>query len=174
MRRIGFLVLFAESVGFCQMPVQQPDTIQALLVEVHLLRQEIAGMTVASQRVQIALYALQMQDVVVARATQRLDSARNKCLGAEGNRQHTATDVQRLESRLASGTIPEGEARDAKLRLAEAKGALEGQMAEVQSCQTAEAEASSQLRSDQAKLMELQDRIARLDKALEQLGPTGK
>jgi hypothetical protein len=33
---------------------------------------------------------------------------------------------------------------------------------------------SAQLRNDQAKLLDLQDRIARLDKALEQLGNTGK
>jgi hypothetical protein len=45
---------------------------------------------------------------------------------------------------------------------------------EVQTCQATEAEASSQFRNDQAKLLDLQDRIARLDKALEQLGGTGK
>ncbi len=40
--------------------------------------------------------------------------------------------------------------------------------------QAAEADASSQLRNDQAKLVELQDRIERLDKSLEKLSAAGK
>jgi septation ring formation regulator EzrA len=167
-------MLFAASVSFCQTPVKDPDTLQALLVEVRQLRQNIEAMTAASQRVQIALYGLQMQDAAVARATQRLDSARNKCTGADGNRQHTATEIQRMESGLAIAAMPENEARAFKVRLTEMKNTLEVQTAEVQACQAAEAEASSQLRSDQTKLLDLQDRIARLDKALEQLGDTAQ
>ena len=76
------LVLFAVSSGLCQTP-EKPDVLQSLLTEVHQLRQDIEAMTVASQRVQIALYALQMQDAVVARATLRFDSIHDKCAAAE-------------------------------------------------------------------------------------------
>jgi len=54
------------------------------------------------------------------------------------------------------------------------KSQIEGQTAEVQTLQAAEAEASSQLRSEQAKLGDVQDRIERLDKTLEKLGAGGK
>ena len=174
MPKIVFAMMFWASSAFCQTPVKEPDALQALLVEVHQLRQDIEGMTVASQRVQIALYQLQMQDGAVARTAQRLDNVRSKCSLAEENRQHTAADIQRLEGAVASGTVPQPEAEAVKQRLTELKGHLEGQAAEAQTCQAGEAEATTQLRGDQAKLLDLQDRIARLDKVLEQLGSLRK
>jgi len=176
MKKTAFgVIVLATSVAFCQTPpVKDRDALQALLDEVHQLRLAMEGMTGAAQRVQIALYGLQMQDSAVARATQRLDTARNKCLGLDGNRHHTAAEVQRMESGLASSTITEREAKEFKERLPGLKRELEEQTAEAQTCQAAEAEASSQLRNDQAKLLDLQDRIGRLDKALEQLSGSGK
>ena len=175
MRTIIFLVaLFAASAGLCQTPVKEADTIQSLLVEVRQLRQDIAAMTVASQRVQIALHALQMQDAAVARDRERRDNARNRCSGIEGNRQHTAADIQKLEGSLASGTLPENDARMIRERLTEIKSSFDAQTAELQSCQAAESEASGQFQSDTAKLSEVQDRIERLDKSLEKMNTAGK
>jgi hypothetical protein len=173
MPKIVFALMLLTTSAFCQTPVKEPDALPALLVEVHQLRQDIEGMTVASQRVQIALYQLQMQDGTVARSTQRLDGVRSKCSAADANRQHTATDIQRLENVVLT-TLPEAEAEAVKQRLTELKSQVDAQNAEVQTCQAGEVEASAQLRNDQAKLLDLQDRIARLDKALEQLGNTGK
>ncbi len=169
-----FAVMFCTGSAFCQTPAKEPDTLQALLVEVHQLRQDIEGMTVASQRVQIALYSLQMQDAAVARATQRLDTARNRCSVADEGRRHTALDIQRLESSLASATVPQNETEAVKQRVTELKSQLDAQTADVQTCQASEVEASAQLRDDQTKLLDLKDRIARLDRTLEQFGSTGK
>ena len=124
--------------------------------------------------VQIALHALQMQDAAVARAAQRLDSARDRRSGAEAHRDRTASAIQGLEDKLASGTPPQAEAKELQGALSEMKNQLGPQTAEVQTRQAAEAEASSQLRSEQAKLADVQDRIDRLDKTLEKLGATGK
>ena len=168
------VMLLAASDGLCQTPAKEPDALQALLVEVRQLRQDIEAMTVASQRVQIALYALQMQDAAMARAAQRLDSARDRRSGAEANRDHTASEIQGLESKLASGTTGEAEAKGFKEELSQMKSQIEPQTAELQTLQAAEAEASSQLRSEQVKLSDAQDRIERLDKTLEKLGATGK
>ncbi len=173
MPKIVFALMLLTSSAFCQTPVKEPDALQALLIEVHQLRQDIESVTVASQRVQIALYQLQMQDGAVARSTQRLDSVRSKCSAADENRLRTAADIQRFESVVLT-TLPEAEAEVVKQRLTELKSHVEAQNAEVQTCQAGEAEASTQLRTDQAKLLDLQDRIARLDKALEQLGNTVK
>jgi chromosome segregation ATPase len=67
-------MLFAAS-GLGQTPAKEPDALQSLLTEVQQLRKDIEAMTVASQRVQIALYSLQMQDGAVGRAEKRLDEA---------------------------------------------------------------------------------------------------
>ncbi len=83
------LVLLAVSIGRGQ-TAEKPEILQSLLTEVHQLRQDIEAMTVASQRVQIALYALQMQDAVVARSTLRFDSIHDKCVAAESEHQKLA------------------------------------------------------------------------------------
>ena len=125
-------------------------------------------MTVASQRVQIALYSLQMQDGAVGRAEKRLDDARENCKGEESLRRDLASEVQSLERSLSDGTTPPAEARLTQPRLSALRGLLEGQSMKVQTCQEAEAEAANQLRNDQAKLVDLQVRIENLDKTLEQ------
>jgi len=170
MRKIAFAVMLFAAVGLCQTPAKEPDALQALLLEVRQLRQDIEAMTVASQRVQIALYALQMQDAAVTRAAQRLDSARDRRTGAEANRAGTALAIQGLEGKLASATPAQAETKELQSLLSQMKSQIEGQTAEVQTLQAAEAEASSQLRSEQAKLGDVQDRIERLDKTLEKLG----
>ena len=175
MRKIAFaVILFATSDGLCQTPAKEPDTLQALLLEVHQLRQDIEAMTVASQRVQIALYAFQMQDAAVTRAAQRLEDARNKRAGAEASRDHTASAIQGVEAKLAPGTLAGDEAKEFQSGLSQLKSEIEGETAELQTRQAAEAEASSQLRSEQAKLVDVQDRIERLDKTLEKLAAAGK
>jgi chromosome segregation ATPase len=165
-----FASIFFAASAFCQTSAKEPETLQALLSEVNQLRQDIEGMTVASQRVQIALYSLQMQDAAVARSAQRMDGAHTRCLDADQGRQHTTSEIQRMEGSLAAGTLPQNEAEAAKQRVNDLKRQLDAQTAQYQACQAGEADASTQLRNDQAKLLELQDRISRLDKALEQFG----
>jgi chromosome segregation ATPase len=175
MRKTVFTAMLCFAFdGMSQTPAKEPDGLHSLLVEVHQLRQDIEAMTVTSQRVQIALSSLQIQDAAVARAAQRLDDARNKCSGAEANRGRTATTIQRLESELSSGTLVETKTKEYQSLLTQMKGEIEARTAEVQTCQAVEADASSQLRNDQAKLVDLQDRIERLDKTLEKLGGGAK
>jgi hypothetical protein len=141
MKKIAlFAAMFWTASGFCQTPVKEPATLQALLAEVHQLRLDIEAMTVASQRVQIALYSLQMQDAAAARSAQRLDSAHGRCIGADGDRQHTSADIQGLESTLASATAPQDQAEAVKQRLKELNNSLDTQTAAVQTCQADEAE----------------------------------
>jgi len=124
---------------------------------------------VASQRAQIALYALQMQDAVVARATLRFDSLHDKCVAAESEHQKLASNIQSDETTLASRSLPEDNARQFQAGIAEMKRLAESKLAEVQGCQSLEAQAASRLQAEQATLADLQERIHRLDKALEKL-----
>jgi chromosome segregation ATPase len=167
MRSALTLIVLAAAQGVCQTPPKEADALQALLVEVHQLRLDIEAMTIASQRVQIALQAMQMQDAAVARSAQRLDAVRSKCAGVDAPRQHMAAEVQRMEANPPSA--PEF-AKGFQDQLARMKSELESQTAEVQACRTGEAEASNQLRNDQAALGEVRDRIERLDSTLAKLG----
>ena len=168
------LMLFAASNAFCQTPAKEPETLQALLTEVRQLRLAIESMTGASQRVQIALYSLQLQDGATARAAQRMDEVRNKCSAKEADRAHFAAEVQRMESALASTPPADPEAKAFAEHLSQQKRELEARSAELQSCQATEAEVANQFRTEQARLTELQDRITRLDAALAKLGAEGR
>jgi chromosome segregation ATPase len=151
-------MLFVATNGLCQSPSKDNDTLQSLMGEVHQLRMDIEAMTVASQRVQIALYQLQIEAAAVARAAQRVESVHDRCTNTENTRQNTAAVVQRSETALASGSIQDSETKQ-----------LQSQTAESQACQTSEVEASGQLQHEQVKLTEMQERIERLDKTLEKL-----
>lgn len=131
-------------------------------------------MTVASQRVQIALYGLQLQDAAVTRAAQRLDAVRSKRAGAETNQHQLAAEVERMQAELATGTLPKETAGQLQYNLTRIKSDLDAQTMEVQTLQIAEAEAANQLANDQAKLAERQERIERLDKTLANLSNSGK
>jgi hypothetical protein len=175
MRKLPFAtILFAASRAFCQSPQPEPAALRALLVEVHQLRVDLQAMTVASSRVQIALQSLQLQDAAVGRAAQRLDELRNKCAAADIAFQRISADLQTVE--LASPIVgPEiVPAQGQGGRRGELRRFLGTQTSAVQACKATEAEAASQLRNDQAKMTELQDRISRLDKTLEQLGTATK
>ena len=168
-----FASLLTASAAFCQ-PAAEPDTIKSLLLEVRQLRQDIEAITAASQRVQIALYSLQIQESAVSRSSQKLEAVRDKCAAAEANREHITADMQRFETIAAAGIASEAELKQAKITATELKTVLERQTVEAQTCQARESDAATQLRNDQAKLTELQDRIQRLDKALEQFASPQK
>jgi chromosome segregation ATPase len=176
MRQLAFVILLAAANAVCQTPAKDPDTLPALLLEVRQLRQALEAMTVASQRVQIALSGLQVQAAAVARDGQRLDEARNKRMQAEENRDHFAAEVQMTEARSAvrTGIETDTELKIRELGLTQLKSQLETTTAEVQSRQAAESEAATQFRTSQAKLGELQDRIEGLDRVLAKMGAPGK
>lgn len=163
------LVLSLPLPCFCQTAAKEPDALQSLLAEVHQLRLDIEGMTVASQRVQIALFQLQTADGAVARAATRFTEVHEKCAQSQQAQQNLAAQVQRLESPAIPGTISDAEKKEREDALAGTKMMVEQNNRAVASCEGMEAEASAALHTEQAKLAELQDKIQRLDKALEQL-----
>ncbi len=97
-------------------------------------------MTAASQRLQIALYSLEAQEGSVAHAAQRVDELRSQA----------PNDVLRKELQT---------------RLQEVKANSAHAALESQKLQGLEAEASSDLRTEQAKLSEIQTRLEKLDQA---------
>jgi hypothetical protein len=169
------VALFAAAVAFGQAPAKEPDTLQALLAEVRQLRIDIEAMTVASQRVQIALYNLQMQDAAAIRSSQRLDEVRRSCSDLETRRRDTAGEVQRMETDGDSGRLEPNQPKELQAAvLAERKRVLESLTADEQTCRGTESEAEIQHRNDQVKLAAAQERIDRLDKELDKTAAIGK
>ena len=108
MNRSSFLVLGLLSFSttcFGQTTPTDSQTLQALLSEIRLLRQDLETTTIAAQRAQILIYRLQGQEAAVARVSQRLDDARDKLARIQEERKHVAGDVKQTEDFIATTRI---------------------------------------------------------------------
>ena len=167
---LGIVLALVASTTFGQTAPTEADTLRSLLSEVRQLRQALQATTLATQRIQIAIYRVQAQALAVSRATQRLDEARSKVAQAERFRQGANHQLESYEKFLQSPTGDQRERANIDVDFQRAKKDLEAQTSEVQQLQAIESEASAQVQAEQAKLSELQDGLERLDKILENQG----
>jgi len=87
------LLLFSTACFGQTTPVDS-QTLQALL------------MTIAGQRAQILIYRLQGQEAAVARASQRLDEARDKLARIQDQRKQVVSETKRTESFISNTDNP--------------------------------------------------------------------
>ena len=154
------------------MPAQTAEspTLQALLQEIRLLRQDLYGMTVVAQRVQMLLYRVQLQDDAMKKATQRYDQVNAKLKDAERNHAEAVNALKAFEEKLASAQTPnERGALEEAVR--EMKRRVNMWSQDESGYRAAESAAGSDLRNEQAKLLEFQQRLDRLEQQLENYSP---
>ena len=163
------LLLFSTAC-FGQTTPADSQTLQALLSEVRQLRQDLQTTTIAGQRAQILIYRLQGQEAAVARASQRLDEAREKLARIQDERKHVAADVNRQEDFISNTQNPAAERKDVEGMLSQSKTRVESLENQEQQLQTREIEAEQQLRAEEIRLSDLRDQLDRLDKALASAG----
>jgi predicted nucleic acid-binding Zn-ribbon protein len=123
--------------------------------------------TIAAQRAQILLYRLQGQEAAVARASQRLDEAREKLAGIQAQRKYSATEVKRHEDFISNTENPATQRKELEDKLPHLKSELESTENLEQQQQTREIDAEQHLRAEEVRLSELLDQLDRLYKALE-------
>jgi hypothetical protein len=114
MNRLSLFVLsllLFPTACFGQSNSSDSQTLQALLLEVRQLRQDLQTTTIAGQRAQILIYRLQGQEAAVARVSQRLDEAREKLAriqSAEASGQRDKADGRFHKQRRQSSNSTEG------------------------------------------------------------------
>jgi DNA repair exonuclease SbcCD ATPase subunit len=136
------------------------------LSEVRQLRLVLQATTVSAQKVQVTLFHLQIQVLAIARGSQRLDDIRSKIIEAEFGRKRATGLVETLQELQSHTEDPKlREARDEDLR--RQKRELEMREAEVQQLRTIESEALVQLQVEQTKQAELEERLDKLEKAMD-------
>jgi chromosome segregation ATPase len=145
------------------------QTLQALLSEVHQLRQELRTATVAAQRAQILIYRVQAQQTVVTRLSQRIETDRSRLTGNESEQKRLAAAIRHLEDLRNAQSDAERKEKQTDEQLTQMKMRLEQVGNEEQEIQPRKIEAEEELRVEQAKLAQLHDELDRIDKALEQL-----
>ena len=168
--RSALLIALFTAVSFAQTPPPSQDTqlTQALLTELRSLRQDLQTTAAAIQRVQLVMFRMQTATQTLARATQRLDDVRNRCNYVQPQRKMLTTQIEQAEARQrAVTTTADPRQVDEVGRL---KTNLEMLNVQEQQCQTNLIDVESQLRTEQAKMSELQDQFDKLDRALADIG----
>src|SRR5256885_13932717 len=97
-RLLVFLTIIATSTpALSQKDLTDSQHLRALLEEVRQLRRDLQTATSAAQRVQIALYRLQLQDAAVARATRLVEESHSKLTDLADARAHIGGEMERSE-----------------------------------------------------------------------------
>ena len=152
------------------LPAQTADadrgTLQALLNEVQQLRIAIERSTLLGARTQIAINLMQAQEGRVDRITQELEKTRKEILEAQAEKPKLASRVKMIEEFLT--TVTDAASRK-QMEHDMNMSKLEGEQlsAREQDRSARESELSSQLRAEQSRLVELQGRIADMERMLD-------
>jgi chromosome segregation ATPase len=166
---LGAILLVLPLTLDAQSGSPDSQTLQALLSEVHQLRQELRTATVAAQRAQILIYRVQAQQTVVTRLSQRIETDRSRLTGNESEQKRLAAAIRHLEDLRNAQSDAERKEKQTDEQLTQMKMRLEQVGNEEQEIQPRKIEAEEELRVEQAKLAQLHDELDRIDKALEQL-----
>ena len=161
------VVLLGTPAGaFSQADSSDSQTLHALLSEVHALHQDLLSSMARVQKSQVLLSRLQTQQVNVASAFDRFNTARGRLSDVQDHEKHTATDIKRSEDALSAeqNVTQQKQLRD---MLDHLKSELEDSTAREQRAQTEEIEAEQQLKTEQDKFTALE---AQLDELIKTLG----
>ena len=173
MRRTVSLVLVVFGLSatvFGQAAPNDPQTLQALLTEVHELRQELRSSLARIQTAQIMLSRMQTQQSVVTHASDRLDEARAKLDAAQDRRQHEAIEFKRLDDSLSNEENPTQQ-KMIQDEIVHFKSELDASTAAEQQAQAIENECELQLRNERDKLDVIN---AQLDEILKSIGSSNE
>jgi chromosome segregation ATPase len=165
-----FCFLFVCASGLGQSTASESQGMQALVAEVRQLRKDLQASNGNALKAQILLSRLQFQEEAVARASERLNDARGRLADTQSHRAEVAARLKRLEEsqdNTDSAEVSPADQKQVQLAIAGNKVQLENVTAEEQQRQAAEMEAEEQMRTEQAKLNELEERVDRLEKALD-------
>jgi len=171
MRLLNIVLLLAlAGSGAGQTAPTDSQTLQAILVELRQLRQELRTKSAMAARAQVALYRLQRQDEAVARARRQVDDIRSKVAKLETDKNNKALEIQQGKAATSRSPNPEAEQNFTEVVLPSLKSQLELLQKQEQQARAEEAEAELQLRDEQTKLDGLNDLLDRYDTALEEAG----
>ena len=131
-------------------------TLQTLLQELRELRQDMQGIAILAQRVQLLLYRTQLQEEIRKRAAERFDQAKMAVKQLELQHTETVNNIRTVQEEAAKHPGSEVQIRYFKIQL-ETLIPLESQS------RTEEISAGLDLKAEQARLADLQHQLDRLE-----------
>jgi chromosome segregation ATPase len=163
-----FLLLSASGLG--QSTASESQGMQALVAEVRQLRKDLQTTNGNALKAQILLYRLQAQEATVARISGHLNDVRARLAETQERRRAVTASLKRNEEFIdnaGAAEISPVDRKQVQFEISRLKTELENLATEEQQRQSAEMEAEEQLRTEQAKLSGLEDRMDRLEKGLD-------
>jgi DNA repair exonuclease SbcCD ATPase subunit len=151
--------------AFAQNPSPDSQTLQALLVEVRGLREELRASLVKIQSSQILLSRMEMQQAAVTRASDHLEEARSKLSEIQNHERDDTAEIKRLEDAVSN----EENAQQQKFlqdHINHIKSELEASQTTEQQRQATEIQADQQLRTEQDKLTTIEAQLDELVRSM--------
>ncbi len=165
MRRLVCLILLA---GTQAAVAQSSDSqlLQQILEEIRQLRQEIRGTTLVAQRVQILLYRVQLQNDGTKKAHDHHEQLRARLNEAERRHADAVNGLKEAQEKLdSSQNSAERSALEELVR--ELKRRAEMAAQDESAAREAEISGSIDLKTEQAKLAEFQQKLETLELQIE-------
>ncbi len=161
---VTFAVLVVASIlpGFSQASAQDSETLQAILVEMRSLHNDVR----LSQTTQILLTELEVQQTQVNRAMQKRDDAKNRVTQLQDNEKNMSAQLARFTDAASATTDPQQQKQIAqtldsfKMQLANFKTQEQDRANDLQDADTA-------LRREQDTLAGIQDQLNAVVKKLQ-------
>ena len=169
MRRTWFVLCFLllPVSSLAQSASSESQGMQALVAEVRQLRKDLQASNGYALKAQLLFYRLQVQEATVARASQYLNDERSKLAQTQEHRRAMAATLKRTEELADNSDASPADRKEVQREVSRLRAELENLAGEEQQRQAAEMEANEQLRTEQAKLSGLEDRVDRLEKELD-------
>lgn len=164
----GLVAIFTLHATLAGQSAPQPnqDTLTALLSEVRSLRIAMEQMASAGPRVQLAMGRLQLQEQRVNTLARRADSIRDQIASARNELANFQEHSARMQHLLEQNTAPPEERSAIELQFKETKQRISRSTTEIQRLQVEEADASTEVANEQARWVEINQRLEELERAL--------
>jgi chromosome segregation ATPase len=148
-----------------QAPTTESQAIQALLAEVHQLRQDLQAAANGARRTQILIHRLYVQEAAVERASQRLDEAKAALDQLQARKKNQAAQIKMCED-LRDRAEDAARRKQLDDSISYLKAQMEEWPPEEQDAQAKEADLEQLWRIEQAKLDQLQAELDQLDRTV--------
>lgn len=162
---VCFLLLCTSGLG--QSTSNESQGMQALVAEVRQLRNDLQATNGYALQAQVLFYRLQFQQATVTRVSGRLSDARGRIFDIQRRRAQVAAILKQFEESLDSTEPSPADRKQIEGLIETNKAELESLATEEQQRQAAQMDAEEQMRVEQAKLNELEERVDRLEKDLD-------
>jgi hypothetical protein len=147
-------------------PSSTAQTLQTLLSEVRQLRLALERSNLLGPRIQIAVSRIQLQQEQVARLNGQIERSRRNIADLQDKQSEVTDNGKRVETQLIE--VQDLHERKAlEFGLQQNKSTLERLKVLEQQERTREAELASALMNEQSRLVELNDRMASIERRIE-------